>query len=101
MDELLLKTMLHFRLFFAYAPLMSFHGASTRIALVVRCKGCSRQVTAGIRSIPDNAVVISCPLCKEPRRYRPSEIYEGRIALGLIEGGGKKPAERMLNPWER
>ncbi len=66
---------------------MSFHGAPARLALVVRCKGCHRQVTAGIESIPDNALAILCPLCKEHRQYRPTEIFEGRLALELIQGG--------------
>ncbi len=66
---------------------MSFHGAPTRLALLVACKGCERPIPAGIRSIPDNPVAVECPACRERRQYRPSEVYEGRKPLELIQGG--------------
>ena len=62
---------------------MSFHGAPTRHALIVTCKGCQRPVPARITSIPDNAVIVLCPLYKEKRYYRPSEIHEGRITFDV------------------
>ena len=66
---------------------MSFHGAPTRLALVVSCKGCQRIIPAGISSIPDNATTLRCLQCGEVRQYRPSEVYEGRAPLHLIQGG--------------
>ena len=69
---------LHLRLMFAYSLLMSFHGAPTRLALVVACKGCHRVIPSGVPSVPDTATTIRCPACGEVRQYRPSEVYEGR-----------------------
>ena len=66
---------------------MSFHGAPTRLSLVVSCKGCHRPVSVGIHSIPDNLVAVICPLCQEHRRYLPTEIYEGRNAFEVLRGG--------------
>ncbi|RRA50463.1 hypothetical protein [Acidipila sp. EB88] len=66
---------------------MSFHGAPTRLAIVVACKGCQKAVPTGERSIPDNPITVCCPSCGEHRRYRPTEIYEGRISFGLIQSG--------------
>jgi len=75
------------RSLFAYPQRMSFHGAPTRLALLVACKGCGRSISAGFRSVLDNAVAIVCPLCQEHRQYRPSEVYEGRIPFELLQGG--------------
>jgi hypothetical protein len=80
---------LQFRLIFAYTALMSFHGAPVRLALVVSCKGCQRPVPAGVHSIPDNPVPVRCVLCREHRYYRPSEVYEGRVAFEVTHGGSR------------
>ena len=66
---------------------MSFHGVPTRLALLVACKGCKRPISAGTRSIPDNPVAVLWPVCREHRRYRPSEIYEGRLPSELLREG--------------
>ena len=66
---------------------MSFHGVPTRFALLVACKGCQRPISAGIGSIPDNPVAVLCPACREHRRYRPSEVYEGRMPAELPREG--------------
>ena len=66
---------------------MSFHGAPTRLAIVVTCKGCQKAVPSGEPSIPENPIKVRCPACSEHRYYRPSEVYEGRLAVGLIQGG--------------
>ena len=66
---------------------MSFHGAPTRLVIVVTCKSCQKAVPTGERSILDNPIAIRCPACNEHRYYRPTEIYEGRMAFGLIQGG--------------
>ncbi len=62
---------------------MSFHychqgRVPTPTVFVVECKGCRRQVPAGVREPPRDNVRVDCPLCGEKRRYRVSEVYRGR-----------------------
>lgn len=44
---------------------------------IVVCKRCRRNVLACVDAFPLNPVAVSCPLCGELRRYRPSEVYLG------------------------
>jgi hypothetical protein len=48
-----------------------------RKQFVGACKQCSRGVPAGVEAFPFASVVVTCPLCGEQRRYRPSEVYLG------------------------
>lgn len=44
---------------------------------VVSCKRCSETIPAQAHTLPKEAVPVSCPLCRERRQYRPSEVYLG------------------------
>ena len=61
-----------------YNPVMAFGFPEIiRKMFVVSCKRCSRDVPAGVQAFPFASVVVSCPLCGEVRRYRPSEVFLG------------------------
>jgi hypothetical protein len=53
---------------------------------VVACKGCSALVPTAIRTLPLEAVAVLCPLCKEHRQYRPSEVFLGSPSFRLRAG---------------
>ncbi len=75
---------LEIRLFFSYALLMP---VPTPIRIpVVACKGCSALVPTATRSLPPEAVAVLCPLCKEHRQYRPSEVLLGSPSFRLRTG---------------
>jgi hypothetical protein len=65
---------------------------------VVRCKLCSRNVPAGVDAFPFNRnTVVCCPLCGEPRRYRPTEVF-----LGWVDGlFWEQQASRRIRPFVR
>ena len=46
----------------------------TTKAVMVRCKRCGQSVPGGVRELPRDNIVVTCPLCGERRRYRPSEV---------------------------
>lgn len=48
-----------------------------RKTFVVRCKRCQRDVPSGVEQFPFQSIVVSCPLCGEQRRYRPSDVFLG------------------------
>jgi hypothetical protein len=49
----------------------------------VRCKGCGENIPAPVRTLPDTWIVAQCSLCRERRRYLPSEIFRGRLSQRL------------------
>jgi hypothetical protein len=49
-----------------------------RKQFVVTCKLCRRDVPSGVREFPFQSITVECPLCSEPRRYLPSEVFLGR-----------------------
>lgn len=49
-----------------------------RKQFVVNCKDCSQDVPSGVKEFPFQSIVVTCPLCGEQRRYRPSEVFLGR-----------------------
>ena len=53
-------------------------GIRERKLFVVECKGCKRDVPAGVPVFPFQSIVVTCPLCGEQRRYLPSEVLLGR-----------------------
>jgi hypothetical protein len=68
-----------------YNPVMAFGFPEIiRKMFVVSCKRCSRDVPAGVQAFPFASVVVSCPLCGEVRRYRPSEVFLG-VPNQLVE----------------
>jgi hypothetical protein len=67
-----------FRHIFSY-PLFMFQGPSTRKTFVVACKKCRRDVPTGVAEFPFQSIIVECALCREKRRYLPSEIFLGRI----------------------
>jgi hypothetical protein len=72
------------RLLFSYALPMP---VPTPICVpVVACKGCSALVPTASRALPPEAVAVLCPLCKEHRQYRPSEVFLGSPSFRLRAG---------------
>jgi endogenous inhibitor of DNA gyrase (YacG/DUF329 family) len=55
-----------------------FPTASGRKTFVVQCKRCRRDVPSGREEFPFQSITVECPLCGEPRRYLPSEVFLGR-----------------------
>ena len=49
-----------------------------RKQFVVTCKDCRRDVSSGVKEFPFKSIAVTCPLCKEQRRYLPSEVFLGR-----------------------
>jgi Zn finger protein HypA/HybF involved in hydrogenase expression len=49
-----------------------------RKQFVVNCKDCRRDVPSGVKEFPFKSIAVTCPLCKEQRRYLPSEVFLGR-----------------------
>jgi hypothetical protein len=49
-----------------------------RKQFVVTCKDCRRDVPSGVKEFPFQSIVVTCPLCKEQRRYLPTEVFLGR-----------------------
>jgi hypothetical protein len=49
-----------------------------RKQFIVACKGCRWDVPSGVKEFPFQSIVVICPLCKEQRRYLPSEVFLGR-----------------------
>lgn len=45
--------------------------------VVVTCKGCRKNISAGVHALPKDNIVVKCPLCGELRRYRPGEVSMG------------------------
>ena len=56
-----------------------FQGPANRKTFVVTCKTCRRDIPTGLDEFPFQFVTVVCPLCGEPRRYRPSETFLGRV----------------------
>ena len=49
-----------------------------RKQFIVTCKDCRRDVPSGVKEFPFKSIAVTCPLCKEPGRYLPSEVFLGR-----------------------
>jgi hypothetical protein len=56
-----------------------FKPISSKQKFVVECKGCERNVPAGVDEFPFASIIVTCVLCGEQRRYRPSEVCLGRV----------------------
>jgi hypothetical protein len=52
-------------------------GIQERKLFVVEWKRCRRDVPAGVKALPVQSVVATCPLCVQLRQYRPSEVFLG------------------------
>jgi endogenous inhibitor of DNA gyrase (YacG/DUF329 family) len=55
-----------------------FPTPSGRKTFVVKCKQCGRDVPSGREEFPFQSITVECPLCRERRQYRPSEVFLGR-----------------------
>lgn len=66
-----------------------------RKQFVVSCKGCRRNVPAGVEEFPFKSIVAKCPLCGELRQYLPSEVAL-EVALGLVDRLSVKQAREVL-----
>jgi hypothetical protein len=49
-----------------------------RKQFIVTCKDCRQDVPSGVKEFPFKSIAVTCPLCKEQRRYLPSEVFLGR-----------------------
>jgi hypothetical protein len=65
-------------LFIRYSRGMAFFNpVRERPQVVVRCKGCLRDVPAGVLETPKTYIAVKCILCGEHRRYLPTEVGAG------------------------
>jgi len=53
-------------------------GFQEKKQFVVACKRCGRDVPVGVKEFPFQSLMVTCPLCAEPQKYLPSEIFLGR-----------------------
>jgi hypothetical protein len=73
----------YFRLIFAYTcPVFNLPNSRT-CDYTVRCKGCGESIPAPVRTMPDTWIVAECPLCRDRRRYLPTEIFRGPLSHKL------------------
>jgi hypothetical protein len=62
-------------LFFRYIVRMAFFTQDRgQKQYVVICKGCHRNVPAGVTEMPTQYIAVKCVLCREHRRYLPTEV---------------------------
>lgn len=62
---------------------------------VVDCKRCRRHVSAGVKDFPRDNIIVSCVLCGELRRYRPSEVFLGEEHY-LVAEQRKQPRRQSI-----
>ena len=62
---------------------LMFPVAESRHDFVIRCKGCSENIPAPVKTLPASWIAAKCPLCGEHRRYLPSEVFQGRLSHQL------------------
>ena len=56
---------------------MTFFRSPSRKTFVVECKGCKRDVPAGVSEMPSWYIAVRCPLCQDVRRYLPTQVGLG------------------------
>lgn len=56
-----------------------------RPSFVVECKGCRKNVPAGVKDPPWESIVVACPLCEAKFQYRPSEVSYGRLSAEALK----------------
>jgi hypothetical protein len=62
-----------------------FQGPTSGIhPFVIICKGCQRNISAPVQTLPDSWIVADCQLCGEKRRYLPADIFRGRLSHDLL-----------------
>ena len=59
---------------------MYFHDSTAHLVstFVVSCKRCGKTIRSRTNRLPDQAVLVICPLCAEKRQYLPSEVFQGK-----------------------
>jgi hypothetical protein len=57
-----------------------------QLKTVIRCKGCGENAPAPVETMPSQAIIAVYPLCREQRRYLPSEVFQGRLSWQLLRG---------------
>jgi len=69
-----------------YSPILifMFPGPENSKRVVVQCKGCGENIPAPVETMPSQPVAAKCPLCREHRRYLPSEVFLGRLSHLMI-----------------
>jgi hypothetical protein len=51
----------------------------------LQCKRCRETIAAPIQTMPGSWIVATCPLCREKRRYLPTEIFQGSLSWAFEE----------------
>jgi hypothetical protein len=75
---------------FAYTVSM-FHGPTSTVnPFVVTCKGCHQNIPAPVETLPSSWIIAACPLCKQRRRYLPTEIFQGKLSHQLSQPTGEE-----------
>ncbi|HVW78709.1 MAG TPA: hypothetical protein VHB45_13940 [Alloacidobacterium sp.] len=75
---------------------MDFRGPIPRThPFVITCKRCGENIAAPVETIPDSWIIAQCPLCREKRRYLPSEIFQGRLSFDF-NAWARKAGRRAL-----
>ena len=55
--------------------------------LVVLCKVCVCTIPAGVDAYPKGSIAVRCPLCKQLRQYRPTEVHKRMLDHRLLRRG--------------
>ena len=64
--------------------ILMFPGPESSKLVVVECKGCHENIPAPVEGMPAQPIAARCPLCREHRRYLPSEVFLGRLSHLMI-----------------
>ena len=66
---------------------MHFHTSTTHLngTFVVSCKRCDKVIPSRTNRLPDQAVLVVCPLCSEKRQYLPTEIFQGKPCYEILK----------------
>ena len=75
-----------------------FHApTSGHYPFVIVCKGCHQNIPAPVETMPDSWIIAECPLCRQPRRYLPTDIFQGRLSHEFVakirQTGGERWAK--------
>ena len=72
-----------------------FHAPTSGLhPFVIVCKGCQQNIPAPIETMPDSWIIAECPLCRQPRRYLPTDIFQGRLSHELVTKTRQTGGER-------
>lgn len=69
-----------------------------RVTWIVECKGCHRDIPAGVDAMPSGYIAVRCPMpgCRDIRRYLPTQVGLGHLHHEVLKAlrAGKRDGDR-------